>query len=180
MEYNEHESDPTEAGESEDSRLRELTLFSALPLCLGAVVIAVTLALPGSSDTNPRALFSNCLLNGVAAVALSGVIQVWFTMGETRRADRERARADRETARADRERARADQERARADQERAQADKASEQAAKATALASQAAERAERAERDAAGLRLQVDSLTETVAELQRRLDERYNGNSQT
>ena len=159
MEYNENEDNPAEAGESEGSRLRELTLFSALPLCLGAAVIVVTLALPGSSDTTPRALFSNCLLNGVAAIALSGVIQVWFTMGETRRADRERSRADRESARAD---------------------QATEQAANAVTLAGQAAERAERAEKDAAELRLQVDSLTETVAELQRRLDERSNGTPRT
>ena len=159
MEYNEGEIDPAEANEPEGSRRRDLTLFAALPLCLGAAVIAVTLALPGSTDTTPRSLFSNCLLNGVAAIALSGAIQVWFTMGETRRADRERSRADRETVRAE---------------------KALEQAANATALAGDAAERADRAERDAAELRVQVASLTETVAELQRRLDERSNGSSRT
>lgn len=80
--------------------LRDIVLFAALPLALSALAVGVTLALPGGSDASPRKLFSNCLINGIAAFTLAGVIQVWFTMGETRRADWERVRADQATERA--------------------------------------------------------------------------------
>ena len=52
-------------------------------------------------------MFTNCLLNGIAAFALAGVIQEWFTTGETRRANWERSQAAREREQADRERERA-------------------------------------------------------------------------
>lgn len=80
--------------------LRDIVLFAALPLALSALAVGVTLALPGGPDASPRKLFSNCLINGIAAFTLAGVIQVWFTMGETRRADWERTRADQATERA--------------------------------------------------------------------------------
>lgn len=80
--------------------LRDIVLFAALPLALSALAVGVTLALPGGPDASPRKLFSNCLINGIAAFTLAGVIQVWFTMGETRRADWERVRADQATERA--------------------------------------------------------------------------------
>ena len=80
--------------------LRDIVLFAALPLALSALAVGVTLVLPGSPDDSPRKLFSNCLINGIAAFTLAGVIQMWFTMGETRRADWERVRADQATERA--------------------------------------------------------------------------------
>lgn len=80
--------------------LRDIVLFAALPLALSALAVGVTLVLPGGPDASPRKLFSNCLINGIAAFTLAGVIQVWFTMGETRRADWERVRADQATERA--------------------------------------------------------------------------------
>ena len=80
--------------------LRDIILFAALPLALSALAVGITLALQGGPDASPRKLFSNCLINGIAAFTLAGVIQVWFTMGETRRADWERARADQATERA--------------------------------------------------------------------------------
>lgn len=76
--------------------LKDLLLFALLPACCGALAVAATLALPGGADTaaaSPRALFSASLINGIAAFTLPGVIQVWFTMGETRRANRERERS---------------------------------------------------------------------------------------
>ena len=77
--------------------LKDLLLFAVLPACCGALAVGVTLALPGDADAaSPRALFSVCLINGIAAFTLPGVIQVWFTMGETKRANQERERADRE------------------------------------------------------------------------------------
>ena len=61
------------------------------------MAVGATLALPGGGDaTAPRDLFSACLINGIAAFTLPGVIQVWFTMGETRRANQERERAERD------------------------------------------------------------------------------------
>ena len=77
--------------------LKDLLLFALLPACCGALAVAATLVLPGGGDAasaSPRALFSASLINGIAAFTLPGVIQVWFTMGETRRANRERERAD--------------------------------------------------------------------------------------
>lgn len=74
--------------------LKDLLLFALLPACCGALAVGATLALPGSADAaSPRALFSACLINGIAAFTLPGVIQVWFTMGETRRANQERERS---------------------------------------------------------------------------------------
>lgn len=132
--------------------LRDIVLFAALPLVLSALAVGVTLALPGSPDTSPRKLFSNCLINGIAAFALAGVIQMWFTMGETRRADWERARADKATERAD----------------------------QATARADQAIARADNAERNLAELRLQLANLTDTVEMLRQQLAERSNGHPQS
>ena len=76
--------------------LKDLLLFALLPACCGALAVAATLVLPGGADAaaaSPRALFSACLINGIAAFTLPGVIQVWFTMGETRRANQERERS---------------------------------------------------------------------------------------
>ena len=77
--------------------LKDLLLFALLPACCGALAVGATLVLPGGGDAAaPRDLFSACLINGIAAFTLPGVIQVWFTMGETRRANQERERADRD------------------------------------------------------------------------------------
>ena len=153
--------------------LRDIVLFAALPLVLSALAVGVTLALPGSPDTSPRKLFSNCLINGIAAFALAGVIQMWFTMGETRRADWERARADKATERAD-------QATARADKATERADEATERADQATARADQAIARADNAERNLAELRLQLANLTDTVEMLRQQLAERSNGHPQS
>ena len=82
-------------------------LFAVLPLGLGAAVVVITLTLPGGLATSPRDLCANCLFNAISAFALAGVIQVWFTMGEIRRAnfERERAEGERESAQWERERA---------------------------------------------------------------------------
>ncbi len=73
---------------------------------------------------------------------------MWFTMGETRRANWERAQAARERERADWEREQADRER----------------------------ERAARAENALATTQLRLEELGSEVADLPRRLDERANG----
>ena len=94
------QSDSPHPAQSGRWTLRDIVLFAALPLALSALAVSVTLALPGGPDASPRKLFSNCLINGIAAFTLAGVIQMWFTMGETRRADWERTRADQATERA--------------------------------------------------------------------------------
>ena len=129
--------------------LKDLLLFALLPACCGALAVGATLALPGGGDAAaPRDLFSACLINGIAAFTLPGVIQVWFTMGETRRANQERERADR-----DRELLVLAQE--NADRER---------------------ERAHQAESELADTRVQMAELVAVVTDLRRRLDERDNG----
>lgn len=140
--------------------LKDLLLFAVLPACCGALAVGVTLALPGDAESaSPRALFSVCLINGIAAFTLPGVIQVWFTMGETKRANQERELAVAERERADQERERADQERERADQER---------------------ERARQSESALAETRIKMAELEAGMAELRRLLDERTSGNGST
>ncbi len=136
--------------------LKDLLLFALLPACCGALAVGATLVLPGGGDAAaPRDLFSACLINGIAAFTLPGVIQVWFTMGETRRANQERERADR-----DRELLVLAQE--RADRERE--------------LLTVAQERARQAESELADTRVQMAELVAVVTDLRRRLDERDNG----
>ena len=137
--------------------LKDLLLFAVLPACCGALAVGVTLALPGDAESaSPRALFSVCLINGIAAFTLPGVIQVWFTMGETKRANQERERADRERDLAIAERELAVAERKRADQER---------------------ERARQSEAELAETRIKMVELEAGMAELRRLLDERTSGN---
>ena len=156
--------------------LKDLLLFALLPACCGALAVAATLALPGGADTaaaSPRALFSASLINGIAAFTLPGVIQVWFTMGETRRANQERERANREQ-----ERATAERELAVAEQGRAVAERELAVAERELAVAER--ERSAQLEAELADTRSQVVDLTavvadlnDLVADLRRRLDER-------
>ena len=140
--------------------LKDLLLFALLPACCGALAVAATLALPGDAATaSPRALFSVCLINGIAAFTLPGVIQVWFTMGETKRANQAEERADRERDLAIAERELAIAERERANQERE--------------LARQSA--AELAE-----TRVKMAELQSEVSDLRRLLDERASVNGST
>ena len=104
---------------SRSERIRHFALFAALPVGLGALAGGVTLALPGDPGQALRDVFSAAYINGVAAITVAGVLQMWFTMGETQRADYEQARADWERARADNERAKREEERAKAEEERA-------------------------------------------------------------
>ena len=106
---------------SRAERVRHFALFAALPVGLGALAGGVTLALPGDPGQALRDVFSAAYINGVAAITVAGVLQMWFTMGETQRADYEQARADWERARADNEeeRAKREEERAKAEEERA-------------------------------------------------------------
>jgi len=113
---------------SRAERVRHFALFAALPVGLGALAGGVTLALPGDPGQALRDVFSAAYINGVAAITVAGVLQMWFTMGETQRADYEQARADWERARADNERAKAEAQRAVLEEERA---KAEEERAKA-------------------------------------------------
>ncbi len=144
------------------------------PLCLSGAVVGITLALPGGAQTVPRGLFTNCLINGIAALALAGVIQVWFTMGETRRANWEREQAARERARADQEREQAAQEREQTARERQRADQERQRADEERAARER--ERADRAENTLATTLLRLEELASEVADLRRRLDERANG----
>ena len=104
---------------SRAERVRHFALFAALPVGLGALAGGVTLALPGDPGQALRDVFSSAYINGVAAITVAGVLQMWFTMGETQRADYEQARADWERARADNERAKREEEGAKAEEERA-------------------------------------------------------------
>ena len=170
--------------------LKDLLLFAVLPACCGALAVGVTLALPGDAESaSPRALFSVCLINGIAAFTLPGVIQVWFTMGETKRANQERElavaereRADQAEERADQEREIAVEERKRADQERERARRLEERARQAEmelaeTRARQAEERALQAETELAAARSQVAELSAALAE-RRRPDEPPPANS--
>lgn len=133
--------------------LKDLLLFALLPACCGALAVAATLALPGDAATaSPRALFSVCLINGIAAFTLPGVIQVWFTMGETKRANQERelAAAERELAAAERERADQAEERAAAERKRAR-----------------------QSEAELAETRVKMAELQAEMSDLRRLLDER-------
>ena len=103
---------------SRSERIRHFALFAALPVGLGALAGGVTLALPGDPGQALRDVFSAAYINGVAAITVAGVLQMWFTMGETQRADYEQARADWERARADNEQAIAGEERAKANEMR--------------------------------------------------------------
>ena len=103
---------------SRAERVRHFALFAALPVGLGALAGGVTLALPGDPGQALRDVFSAAYINGVAAITVAGVLQMWFTMGETQRADYEQARADWERARADNEQAIAGEERAKANEMR--------------------------------------------------------------
>ena len=107
---------------SRAERVRHFALFAALPVGLGALAGGVTLALPGDPGQALRDVFSAAYINGVAAITVAGVLQMWFTMGETQRADYEQARADWERARADNERAKAEAERVKREEERAEAE----------------------------------------------------------
>ena len=120
MGYNngQRESAPT-LKRSRSERIRHFALFAALPVGLGALAGGVTLALPGDPGQALRDVFSAAYINGVAAITVAGVLQMWFTMGETQRADYEQARADWERARADNERAKREEEGAKAEEERA-------------------------------------------------------------
>lgn len=120
MGYNngQRESAPT-LKRSRAERVRHFALFAALPVGLGALAGGVTLALPGDPGQALRDVFSAAYINGVAAITVAGVLQMWFTMGETQRADYEQARADWERARADNERAKAEAQRAILEEERA-------------------------------------------------------------
>ena len=138
--------------------LKDLLLFALLPACCGALVVAATLALPGDAATaSPRALFSVCLINGIAAFTLPGVIQVWFTMGETKRANQERelAAAEREIAAAERERADQAEERAEAERKRAR-----------------------QSESELAETRVKMAELQAEMSDLRRLLDERAPANA--
>ena len=104
---------------SRSERIRHFALFAALPVGLGALAGGVTLALPGDPGQALRDVFSAAYINGVAAITVAGVLQMWFTMGETQRADYEQARADWERARADNERAKREEEGAKAEEDRA-------------------------------------------------------------
>ena len=210
MGYNWSESEPDGAGSRRSSRrIKDFALFAALPIGLGAVAAGVTLALPGAPDDSLRDAFDSAYINGVASITVAGVLQVWFTMGETRRANEERTRADWERARADEARARAEEERRRTEEERARAaeerQRANEAEARATAQAQARAEtlaaaanemqrqrldlelertrlemqRVEQAERANAELLRVMRSLTDSVDLLRRQLDERANGHSQ-
>ena len=119
MGYNngQRESAPT-LKRSRAERVRHFALFAALPVGLGALAGGVTLALPGDPGQALRDVFSAAYINGVAAITVAGVLQMWFTMGETQRADYEQARADWERARADNEQAIAGEERAKANEMR--------------------------------------------------------------
>ena len=140
--------------------LKDLLLFALLPACCGALAVAATLALPGDAATaSPRALFSVCLINGIAAFTLPGVIQVWFTMGETKRANKEREIAVAERERADRERELAIAERELAIAER---------------------QRANQSEAELAETRVKMAELQAEMSDLRRLLDERTLGNSST
>ena len=133
--------------------LKDLLLFAVLPACCGALAVGATLALPGDAESaSPRALFSVCLINGIAAFTLPGVIQVWFTMGETKRANQERERSILAEERADQERERADQER----------------------------ERARQSEAELAETRVKMAELQAEMSELRRLLEERTSGNGST
>ena len=138
--------------------LKDLLLFALLPACCGALAVAATLALPGGADAaaaSPRALFSACLINGIAAFTLPGVIQVWFTMGETRRANQER-----ELAVAERERSAQLEERLTRAEERA----------------NQAEEVASQSQAELAETRSRMAEIETEMAELRRHLAERDNG----
>ena len=119
MGYNngQRESAPT-LKRSRAERVRHFALFAALPVGLGALAGGVTMALPGDPGQALRDVFSAAYINGVAAITVAGVLQMWFTMGETQRADYEQARADWERARADNEQAIAGEERAKANEMR--------------------------------------------------------------
>ena len=133
--------------------LKDLLLFALLPACCGALAVGATLALPGDAESaSPRALFSVCLINGIAAFTLPGVIQVWFTMGETKRANQERERSILAEERADQERERADQVR----------------------------ERARQSEAELAETRVKMAELQAEMSELRRLLEERTSGNGST
>ena len=169
--------------------LKDLLLFALLPACCGALAVGATLVLPGGGDAAaPRDLFSACLINGIAAFTLPGVIQVWFTMGETRRANQERERARQAEERADRERAGREREllalaQERADREREllalaqeRADRERELLALAQENTDRERERARQAESELADTRVQMAELVAVVTDLRRRLDERDNG----
>ena len=169
--------------------LKDLLLFALLPACCGALAVGATLVLPGGGDAAaPRDLFSACLINGIAAFTLPGVIQVWFTMGETRRANQERERARQAEERADRERAGREREllalaQERADREREllalaqeRADREREFLALAQENTDRERERARQAESELADTRVQMAELVAVVTDLRRRLDERDNG----
>ena len=169
--------------------LKDLLLFALLPACCGALAVGATLVLPGGGDAAaPRDLFSACLINGIAAFTLPGVIQVWFTMGETRRANQERERARQAEERADRERADREREllavaQERADREREllalaqeRADRERELLAVAQENTDRERERARQAESKLADTRVQMAELVAVVTDLRRRLDEHDNG----
>ena len=137
--------------------LKDLLLFAVLPACCGALAVGVTLALPGDAESaSPRALFSVCLINGIAAFTLPGVIQVWFTMGETKRANQAEERSILAEERADQERERSILAEERADQER---------------------ERARQSEAELAETRVKMAELQAEMSELRRLLYERTSGN---
>ena len=154
--------------------LKDLLLFAVLPACCGALAVGATLALPGDAESaSPRALFSVCLINGIAAFTLPGVIQVWFTMGETKRANQERELAVAERERADQERERAAQAEERLAQAEERARRLEERARQAEmelaeTRARQAEERALQAETELAAARSQVAELSAELAERRR------------
>ena len=171
--------------------LKDLLLFALLPACCGALAVGATLVLPGGGDAAaPRDLFSACLINGIAAFTLPGVIQVWFTMGETRRAKQAEEHAEREREllvlaqqRADRDREllvvaqeRADRERELLAVAQERADRERELLAVAQERADRERERARQAESELADTRVQMAELVAVVTDLRRRLDERDNG----
>ena len=179
MGYNWSESESDGAGNRRSSRrIKDFALFAALPIGLGAVAAGVTLALPVAPDDSLRDAFDSAYINGVASITVAGVLQVWFTMGETRRANEERTRADWERARADEARARAEEERQRTEEERARAEeeraraeeerqRANEAEARATAQAQARAETLAAAANEMQRQRLDLE-LERTRLEMQR------------